>query len=211
MHSKVVKLILRFIQLHESQTILNLFENDFLFLVLCGGILVGIGLGIIFKFKGSTAGSDIIAAILQKKHGVKPGQAIMTLDFFVICFAGIIIHLLNLTTIKPALVLTMYAFFILFISTKIIDIIIDGMDYARSAQIVSIHIDEIADAIINDLSRGATALRGRGLYTGMDRDILFTVVNRKEINQLILEVIFNYFVVSYKNTRFYVLIPSLFS
>lgn len=176
---------LRFIKLHEFQAIRNLFESDFLFLVLCGGVLVGIGLGIIFKFKGSTAGSDIIAAILQKKRGLKPGQAIMAIDFFVICFAGTIIHLTQIATVKPALALTMYAFFILFISSRIIDIILDGMDYARSALIVSSRPDEVADAIITDLSRGATALRGRGLYTGMDRDVLYTVVSRKEINQLI--------------------------
>lgn len=176
---------LRFIRLHESQAIRNLFESDFLFLVMCGGVLVGVGLGIIFKFKGSTAGSDIVAAILQKKRGIKPGQAIMAIDFVVISFAGFVIHFLRLATVKPALALTMYAFFLLFISSRIIDIILDGMDYARSTFIVSKNPEEVADAILRDLGRGTTALKGRGLYTGMDRDILYTVVSRKEINQLI--------------------------
>src|SRR5574338_62610 len=61
-----------FIRLQETQTIRNLLQNDFLFLVLVGAVLLGVGLGIIFKFKGTTAGSDIVAAIMQKKFGVKP-------------------------------------------------------------------------------------------------------------------------------------------
>ncbi|MDZ7378278.1 MAG: YitT family protein [candidate division KSB1 bacterium] len=173
------------LRLQQSAAIRSLQEHDFLFLVLCGGVLLGIGLGIIFKFKGSTAGSDIVAAVLQKNHGVKPGQAIMLIDFAVISLAGAVIHWRGLAVTKPVLVLTLYAFFLLFVSSRLIDVILDGMDYARSALIVSNKSDQVAEAIMNDLSRGATALKGRGLYTGQDREILYTVVSRKEINQLI--------------------------
>lgn len=176
---------LRHIRLQDTMAIRNLLEHDFLFLVLCGGVLLGIGLGIIFKFKASTAGSDIVAAVLQHSHGVKPGQAIMAIDFAVISLAGVVIHWCGLTIAKPALVLTLYAFFLLFVSSRLIDVILDGMDYARSALIVSEKSDQVAEAIMNGLSRGATALKGRGLYTGQDREILYTVVSRKEINQLI--------------------------
>lgn len=176
---------LRHIRLQDTAAIRNLMEHDFLFLVLCGGVLLGIGLGVIFKFKGSTAGSDIVAAILQKKHGIKPGQAIMAIDFAVISLAGAVIHWRGLAVAKPTLVLTLYAFFLLFVSSRIIDVILDGMDYARSALIVSAKSDQVAEAIMNGLSRGATALKGRGLYTGQDREVLYTVVSRKEINQLI--------------------------
>jgi uncharacterized membrane-anchored protein YitT (DUF2179 family) len=176
---------LRHIRLQDTAAIRNLIEHDFLFLVLCGSVLLGIGLGIIFKFKGSTAGSDIVAAILQKKHGIKPGQAIMAIDFAVISLAGAVIHWRGLAVAKPVLVLTLYAFFLLFVSSRIIDVILDGMDYARSALIVSAKSDQVAETIMNRLSRGATALKGRGLYTGQDREVLYTVVNRKEVNQLI--------------------------
>ena len=63
---------LDFIRLQESSPIINLQQNDFLFLILIGAALLGLGLGIVFKFRGSTAGSDIIAAIMQKKIGIKP-------------------------------------------------------------------------------------------------------------------------------------------
>jgi len=74
------------IRLQDSQTIHDLLQHDFLFLILIDGALLGVGLGIIFKFKGTTAGSDILAAIMQKRYGIKPGQAIMFVDLFVIAF-----------------------------------------------------------------------------------------------------------------------------
>ena len=177
--------------LNKSEAILDLAQNDFMFLVLLGAVLLGVGLGIVFKFKGTTAGSDIVAAILQKRFGVKPGQAIMFLDFFVVSLAGVVIYMKDLAPDRPAMSLTLYAFFLLFISSRIIDVIIDGFDYARSAIIISDKHNEIATEIMTRLTRGATALKGRGLYKDIDRDVLMTVVPRKEItllNEIIQEV-----------------------
>ncbi|MHB9041007.1 MAG: YitT family protein, partial [Melioribacteraceae bacterium] len=64
-----------YIRFQDSATIQDLYKNDFLFLILIGSVLIGVGLGIIFKFKGTTAGSDIIASILHKRFGIKPGHA----------------------------------------------------------------------------------------------------------------------------------------
>ena len=172
---------IRFMALHKSETIQDLLKNDFLFLILIGSILLGIGLGIIFKAKGSTAGSDIIAAILQRRYHYKPGQAIMVIDFIVISLAGIIIYMKDLSPDRPAMSLTLYAFFLLFVSSKLIDVVLDGFDYARSALIISDKYEEISLAIMDKLSRGATAIKGRGLYKNIDREILVAVVPRKEI------------------------------
>ncbi len=174
--------------LHNAPAIKDLHNNDFFFLILIGAVLLGIGLGIIFKFKGTTAGSDIVAAILQKRYGVKPGQAIMMIDLLVISFAGLIIYLKDLSPERPAFSLTLYAFFLLFVSSYLIDMVLDGFDYARSAIIISDKYNEIAEAIINRLSRGATSLKGRGLYKDIDREILMTVVPRKELT-LLTEII----------------------
>lgn len=174
----------RYIRLQDTQTIRDLFQHDFLFLVLIGAVLLGIGLGIIFKFKGTTAGSDIVAAIMQKRYGWKPGQAIMLTDFFVIALAGFIIEIKHLSPLRPAMSLTLYAFFLLFVSSKLVDFIVDGFDYARMAFIISDKSDEIAQVIMNDFSRGATGLKAHGLYKNIDRDIIFTVVTFKEIPEL---------------------------
>lgn len=176
---------LKIFQLQKTETIIDLQKNDFLFLILIGAVLLGIGLGIIFKFKGSTAGSDIIAAILHKRFGFKPGQAIMMIDFFVISFAGFIIQFKHLSIDRPAMSLTLYAFFLLFISSKIVDIILDGFNYARAVYIISDKCNEISRAVIQQLSRGATALKARGLYKNIDREVVMTVVTRKEIPELI--------------------------
>ena len=179
---------LGFIRIHEHPAILNLRQTDFLFLVLIGGTLLGVGLGIIFKFRGSTAGSDIFAAIGQKRWGLKPGMTFMIVDFFVITLAGFIIHIRDLSFDRPVLSLSLYAFFLLFVSSRIIDFILDGFDYARSALIISNKSEQVAGVIMNDLSRGATALEARGLYTNQKKEVLYTVLNRKEIGVLVRNV-----------------------
>lgn len=173
-----------YIRLQESQTILDLLHNDFMFLILVGAVMLGVGLGLIFKFKGTTAGSDIVAAIMQKKYGMKPGQAIMIVDIVVILIAGFIIESKGLSPDKPALSLTLYATFLLFISAKIIDVIIDGFDYARSATIISDKYEEVAIAIMDEMSRGATAIKSRGLYKDIEREVLYTIITRKEVGKL---------------------------
>jgi uncharacterized membrane-anchored protein YitT (DUF2179 family) len=175
---------LRFIKLQETQTIKDLMSHDFLFLILIGAVLLGVGLGIIFKFKGTTAGSDIVAAIMQKRYGWKPGQAIMFIDFFVIALAGFIIEVKHLSPDRPAFSLTLYAFFLLFISSKLVDTILDGFDYARMVYIISDKAEEIANCIMHDMSRGATGIKAHGLYKNTDREIIFTVITLKELTTL---------------------------
>jgi len=174
-----------FIRLQDTTTIKNLQENDFMFLILIGAALLGLGLGIVFKFKGTTAGSDIVAAIMQKRFGVKPGMAIMITDFFVILLAGFIIDFKDLAGDRSAVTLTFYALFLLVIAGRLVDIIMDGFDYARSVNIISDKNEEIATAIMDDLSRGATAIKARGIYRNIDSEMLTTVVTLKELSKLL--------------------------
>jgi uncharacterized membrane-anchored protein YitT (DUF2179 family) len=173
-----------FIRLQDTETVRELLQHDFLFLVLVGAALLGVGLGIIFKFRGTTAGSDIIAAVMRKRFGMKPGTAIMIIDFVVISIAGFVIELKGLSPDRPAFALTLYAFFLLFISARIIDAIIDGFDYARAVYIITDKHQLIANRIMNDLSRGATALKSRGIYKNVEREVIFTVVTLKELGAL---------------------------
>ena len=176
------------ISLHDNTSIIYLIQNDFLLNVLSGGVLLGLGLGIIFKFRGTTAGTDIVAAVFQKRFGLKPGQTFMIVDFIVIALAGFVLHFKGLAIDRPALTLTLYAFVLLFIASRIVDTIIDGFDYARSATIISQKPDEVADYILNNLSRGGTSYYGRGLYLKQDRQILFTVLGRHEMSKLASKV-----------------------
>lgn len=173
------------LSLQNSLPIKELQQNDFLFTILLGAAFLGIGLGIVFKFKGTTAGTDIVAAIMKKRFGIKPGMSIMLIDFCVIITAGIVLEINGLTVDRSAVTLTFYALFLLFISSRLVDAIIDGFDYARSAYIISDKNEEIAHAIMNDLSRGATAIKARGLYRNVDREVIVTVVTLKELGKLL--------------------------
>ncbi len=174
------------IRLQDSASVQTLLHHDFFFLIFIGGVLLGAGLGIIFKFRGTTGGTDVIAAILQKRFGIKTGIAMMSIDLIIVSLAGFVIEYKNLATPdKPTLVLVFYALFLIFIAGRIVDIIIDGFDYARSAYIISDKkSDEIAKSIINNLSRGATAIKTKGLYKNVERDMIFTVVTLKELGRL---------------------------
>ncbi len=174
----------RSIRLQDSQTVQNLLEHDFLFLILIGAALLGIGLGIVFKYKGTTGGVDIVVAIIHKKFQTKQGMAFLIIDIAIIAFAGIAIEYKSMPMDKPTLLLVLYALFLGVVSARIIDIIIDGFDYARQAYIVSDKNSEIAKKIMSDLSRGATAIKTRGLYKDIDREMITTIVTLKELGKL---------------------------
>ncbi|MBV6444524.1 MAG: hypothetical protein IFNCLDLE_00786 [Ignavibacteriaceae bacterium] len=179
---------LGFIRLQDSATIQDLMKHDFFFLILIGAVLLGTGLGIIFKSGGTTAGSDIVAAILRKKYGMKPGTAIVLIDIFVISIAGLVIEWKGLSPERPALSLTLYALLLVFVSSRLVDFILDGFDYAKAAIIISDQNKEVAEAIMHELSRGATALKSRGLYKDVDRELIYTVITNKEL-PLLTEIV----------------------
>jgi len=142
---------------------------------LFGGIILGIGLGLVFRFKGTTGGSDIVGQFINKYTNISVGTGIMIVDFFVITFAGIAFHDINLA---------LYGFISLYASSKVLDFILDGMDYARSFYIISEKKDEIIKVITEDMERGGTEILGRGFFTHAERNILYAVVTRKEVASL---------------------------
>lgn len=154
--------------------------NDPLLASIFGGVVLGIGLGIVFRFKGTTGGSDIVGQIINKYSNVSVGTGILIVDFFVISFAGIAFHNVNLA---------LYGFISLYFSSKILDLILDGIDYARSFYIISEKQDEIIDLITSEMGRGGTELSGRGLYTRKERNVLYAVVTRKEVATLRQEIL----------------------
>ena len=174
----------RNIRLQDTQTVQNLIQHDFLFLILIGAGLLGAGLGIVIKNKGTTGGTDIIAAIIHKKFHIKQGMAILILDIIVIAMAGVVIEYKSLSYDKPTMLLVLYSLFLGIVAARIIDLLIDGFDYARQAYIVSDKSEEIANKIMTDLSRGATAIKTRGLYKNVDREMITTIVTLKELGKL---------------------------
>ncbi|MEN6560557.1 MAG: YitT family protein [Acidobacteriota bacterium] len=140
-----------------------------------GGVMLGIGLGIVFRGRSSTGGSDIIGMIISKYTGVSLGFGIMITDFVVISASGFVMHSLE----AP-----LYGYIVLFLSTKAIDMVLEGWNYSKLVIITSSRTDEIADYILHGLDRSGTALRSRSLYLNREGEIILTVIHRKQLADL---------------------------
>jgi len=149
--------------------------DDPLLAAIFGGVVMGAGLGIVFRNKGTTGGSDIVGQVINKYSNMSIGSGIMIIDFFIIMIAGMVFRNINLA---------LYGFISLFFCGRVIDIMIDGFDYARAFYIISEKHGEIIDVINKKMDRGGTLLHGQGIYTGENREVLFAVVTRKEVSKL---------------------------
>jgi uncharacterized membrane-anchored protein YitT (DUF2179 family) len=155
--------------------------EDLLLAALAAGVAVGAGLGIVFRFGGTTGGVDIVARVLQKRFGWKVGRTMFIAD---ICVIGASLVFLRLEQ-------AMYTVVAVFVGTRIIDLVLDAAYSARAMTVVSERADEIARRIMADLGRGVTRLRGEGAFTRAERTVLLAVVGRAELARakgLVLEV-----------------------
>lgn len=157
-----------------SQTYMIIFDltSDLTLAALFAGVFIGAGLGIIFRYGGTTGGVDIIARLINKHFGVSMGKAMFVFDSFVI-FTSIVTYL------NP--IRGMYTLVAVFISARVIDFIQEGAYAARGVTIISGKSDEIASKILVEMDRGITTLEGRGTFTGEKRDVLYCIVGRLEI------------------------------
>ncbi len=156
---------------------------------LFGGVLLGAGLGFVFRGGGSTGGTDIIGRIIGTYTNLSTGVGIIIVDSIIITGAGIAFKSIDAI---------FYGVLTLFLSSKIIDRILEGAPYARATFIFTEKTDEIIKMITQQLKRGATVLPGKGAYTKKDRNVIFCVVTKREIahlRELIKEIDPNSFVV----------------
>lgn len=137
-----------------------------------GGVMLGVGLGIVFRGRASTGGSDIVGMVLSKYTGMSLGYGIMVTDFVVISASGLALHSLE----AP-----LYGYLVLFLSTKVIDMVLEGWNYSKLVIITSTRTDEIADYILRGLDRSGTALRSRSLYLNREGELILTVIHRKQL------------------------------
>jgi uncharacterized membrane-anchored protein YitT (DUF2179 family) len=140
-----------------------------------GGVLVGLGLGLVFKFRGTTGGTDLAAAVLRTYTGANVGQLLFVVDALVVLAAGFAFQSWELA---------MYAFITIFVTAWLIDLVQEGFSYAKALFIISEHSEGIARAVLHEMDRGATVLSGKGAFSGADRDVLLVVVNRSEVSRL---------------------------
>lgn len=147
--------------------------DDVLLSTISGGIILGIALGLIFRINGSTGGTDLIGILSNKFF---PSLSIPTLmgfaDGFVVILSGIVSRNIEIA---------LYSAIALYIIVKVSDLIVEGLNTSSSFMIISDKYLEIGDIIMDELERGATILKGQGLYTGKNKNVLLVVVSKKEV------------------------------
>jgi uncharacterized membrane-anchored protein YitT (DUF2179 family) len=149
-------------------------SSDRLLAVLWGGALAGIGMGIVFRVGGNTGGTDIVAQLLTKKISLGVGQLMLAVDACVLLVAAV----------KFGPELALYGAVAVFVTTTTIDVVQEGFSTEKAAFIFSKVNDRIGATILAELGRGATGFAARGLYTGEEREVIFCVVSRRELDDL---------------------------
>lgn len=162
--------------------------DDLLLAALYTGLLVGMGLGMIFRAGGTTGGVDIIARLFQKYFGMSIGQVILIADMLVIISSIFVI----------GFDIMMYTLVSVFVGSHVINFVVEGLKISKAVTIISDLSSEIARQITNQLERGVTVYHGTGAYTGNPKKILYVVVSPRQVprlKQIILQKDKNAFVV----------------
>lgn len=150
--------------------------EDLLLASIFGGVVVGVGLGIVFKSGGTTGGTDLAGSILNRLFPAFSTASFMgTIDILVVIFAGVV---------DKKIETSLYSIISLYISVKIIDIIQEGFGYAKAFIIISNKSQEIGSCLINDFERGVTLFKAKGMYTMEDKDVILCAVNRYQISKV---------------------------
>lgn len=139
-----------------------------------GGLVYGIGLGMIFKSRATSGGSDIISMIVNKYFHISMGTAVTIVD-----------GLITLTTVIAFgdWKLPMYSWIIIFIESKMIDLIIQGQP-VKTVMIISDEYEKIKPVILNEIRRGATIIPATGMYKGQEKKLIYTTMTRREMMTL---------------------------
>ena len=151
-------------------------QSDIMLGVLYGGVLVGLGLGVVFYAGASTGGVDIIASLLRKKfRSISVGNLMLAVDSAVIILTGVVYRDINKT---------LYSALTLFLCTTVLDAVIFGLNDSTVALIISDSYAAIAREIEDKLARGVTMLSGYGGYTGAEKMVLLVAVRKQQTTQL---------------------------
>ena len=150
--------------------------TDLLLFAFFGGLLLGTGMGIIFRLNATTGGTDLIAELVKRSGlNLTMGQAMFIFDAIIVVMAGIYFQ---------SLALALYAIISVLVVSKTVDSILQGFNFAKGMFIISSHHEEISKRIIDELGRGLTGLHGTGKYTGDSKEILFCVARAKYIPEI---------------------------
>lgn len=154
--------------------LINDLEGDIFLNTLYGAIISGIGYGLVYRARGTSGGSDILARILNHYRSMPVTQSYLIVDTLVILGAGFVFGW------KSAL----YSMIALYVSGLVAETTLEGGATIRTAMIVTREPEAVANRVLEELERGLTVLEGTGAYTGVERPVLYCVISRAEVATL---------------------------
>lgn len=140
-----------------------------------GGLILGVGVGLILRSNGSLDGTEIVAIRIAKKWGFSVGEIIMFMNLFIFTAAGIVFD-----SWQSA----MYSILAYFITYRVIDVVIEGLNESKSIFVISDASKEIGSSIMEEFDISITYLAGRGGYSNQEKKIIYCVINRLEVAKL---------------------------
>ncbi|MFS1512372.1 YitT family protein [Chengkuizengella sp. SCS-71B] len=153
-------------------------NNDYFLTTLYAGVASGVGLGLVFRYGGTTGGADIVARAGHKLKGWSIGKVLLAIDFVII---GISIFYIEKEKI-------LYTLVVVFIAARIIDFIQEGAYSAKAFTIMSEKSEEITAMISNEFDRGLTLFMTKGAYSKKHREAVYCVVSRREIRRMTIMI-----------------------
>lgn len=148
--------------------------GDPLLACIFGGVISGIGMGIIFRSRGSLGGTDILAVFFSRTTSFSVGQILMLIDAMIFIAAAIVLG--------PEQ--AMYAMIYMFIATKVIDMVQDGLNHSKSVMVITNDPEGIAEDIMSKMERGVTLFQAKGGYSKEHKEVVYCVVSRTELSQI---------------------------
>ncbi len=146
--------------------------EDLLLACIFGGALIGLGVGLVVKNRGTTGGTDIVAMLMVKYAGMRFSRAILIVDSCVVVF-GI--------AVMGDWLIPLYSLVTVFVIAQVIDFVVDGASHDKLLLIISDNNSMLESFIMEEMGRGATYIHTAGMYTRKERDMIFLVVSRNEV------------------------------
>ncbi|MDW7773348.1 MAG: YitT family protein [Desulfobulbaceae bacterium] len=148
--------------------------EDKILSTLLAGLIFGTGTGIVLRSSGSQGGLDILSVMLYRRFAISLGNTVLTVNIIV----------LSLVAIFYSLDAFLYTLIVIYVSSKITDIVVTGLSQRKAVFIISSHWETIAGEILKDIRRGVTVIEGQGGFTGKKEKILYAVVPLMDIGQM---------------------------
>ncbi|MBU1184918.1 MAG: YitT family protein [Proteobacteria bacterium] len=148
--------------------------QDKLLAAILAGLIFGTGSGVILKSMGSAGGTDILSVIFLHRFSIRVGTTVLAFNTLVLATAALLFSLEG----------ALYTLIYLYVSTKIVDLVVSGLSQRKAVFIISLRWEKISPRILTEIHRGVTILRGQGAYSQREQQILYTVVTFREVATL---------------------------